>query len=211
MARGVSGKAVVKQVLAPRELRPKERDIPAQLSPCLANVPKTGPLQAYAKLVLKGKIREDKHQVKALHLLQKVWISKYVAEAPFAGRHRGDSLFSFRRPTNLRRIYSLQPSRGRPASNDHLNLLLAMTMNRNTGAPLVLLLACALQSCIGRWKGTSQRYLFESSTWVYGRRSLILWEAMAAAAAAAPTNRRRAGTPQKGYICMGGWARGRRS
>lgn len=42
------------------------------LSPCLANVPKSGPLQAYAKLVLEGKIREDRHQVKTLHLLQKV-------------------------------------------------------------------------------------------------------------------------------------------
>lgn len=42
------------------------------LSPCLTNVPKSGPLQAYAKLVLEGKIREDRHQVKTLHLLQKV-------------------------------------------------------------------------------------------------------------------------------------------
>lgn len=52
------------------------------LSPCLANVPKTGPLQAYAKLVLEGKITEDKHQVKTLHLLQKVRVpsANYVSE-----------------------------------------------------------------------------------------------------------------------------------
>lgn len=42
------------------------------LGPSLTDVPKGGPLQAYAKLVLKGSIREDAHQVKMLHLLQNV-------------------------------------------------------------------------------------------------------------------------------------------
>lgn len=70
-ARGVSGKAVVKQVRGSSLSIVRKEGQPA-LSPCLTHVPKSGPLQAYAKLVLKGKIREDPYQVKALHLLQKV-------------------------------------------------------------------------------------------------------------------------------------------
>ncbi|CAB1098609.1 unnamed protein product [Ectocarpus sp. CCAP 1310/34] len=54
------------------------------LTPCLANAPTAGPLQAYAKLVLKGEILEDRHQVKALRLLQTVrvvrqlWLCSFV-------------------------------------------------------------------------------------------------------------------------------------
>ena len=70
-ARGVTGEAVVKQVGGSSLSIPRREGEPA-LGPCLSKVPKSGPLQAYAKLVLKGKIREDEHQVKALHLLQKV-------------------------------------------------------------------------------------------------------------------------------------------
>lgn len=35
-------------------------------------LPEAGPLAAYARLVGEGKIREDEHQVAALHILQKV-------------------------------------------------------------------------------------------------------------------------------------------
>lgn len=69
--RGVSGKSVVRQVRGSSLSIERKEGEPA-LSPCLVNVPKSGPLQAYAKLVLSGNIREDRHQVKALHLLQKV-------------------------------------------------------------------------------------------------------------------------------------------
>lgn len=48
------------------------------LSPSLTDVPKGGPLQAYAKLVLTGNIWEDKHQVKTLFLLQKVRVKSQV-------------------------------------------------------------------------------------------------------------------------------------
>lgn len=51
------------------------------LTPCLANAPTAGPLQAYAKLVLKGKVREDRHQVKALHLLQTVRVVRQLCLA----------------------------------------------------------------------------------------------------------------------------------
>lgn len=70
----MSGKSVVRQVRG-SSLSIARKEGPPALSPCLANVPKSGPLQAYAKLVLKGRIREDKHQVKALHVLQKVHAS----------------------------------------------------------------------------------------------------------------------------------------
>ncbi|CAM9578224.1 unnamed protein product [Scytosiphon promiscuus] len=61
------------------------------LSPCLTNVPKSGPLQAYAKLVLQGKIREDKHQVKTLHLLQKLHgsLEGYEPDLPLRDQHLG--------------------------------------------------------------------------------------------------------------------------
>eukprot|EP00752_Nemacystus_decipiens_P012674 g11227.t1 len=89
-ARGVSGKAVVKQVRGSSLSIPRAEGMPV-LSPCLANVPKSGPLQAYAKLVLKGQIREDKHQVKTLHLLQKLHrsLEGYEPEVPLRDQHLG--------------------------------------------------------------------------------------------------------------------------
>lgn len=79
-ARGVSGKAVVKHVRGSSLSISRKEGAPV-LSSCLANVPNRGPLQAYAKLVLKGKIREDRHQVEALYLLQKVRFAKLPRSA----------------------------------------------------------------------------------------------------------------------------------
>ncbi|CAM9194857.1 unnamed protein product [Ectocarpus fasciculatus] len=61
------------------------------LTPCLANAPTAGPLQAYAKLVLKGEIREDRHQVEALHLLQTLHASLegYRPQVPLREQHLG--------------------------------------------------------------------------------------------------------------------------
>lgn len=41
-------------------------------SPVLKNTPSTGPLAAYRRLVMEGKIGEDEHQVTALKVLQEV-------------------------------------------------------------------------------------------------------------------------------------------
>lgn len=63
------------------------------LSPCLTDVPKGGPLQAYAKLVLKGNIREDRHQVKTLHLLQQVRVTSRTV--PFSRQQRTGPLITY--------------------------------------------------------------------------------------------------------------------
>lgn len=64
------------------------------LSPCLTHAPKDGPLQAYAELVLQGKIQEDRHQVKTLYLLQKVRISLRIVSPILRALQRIDSAIS---------------------------------------------------------------------------------------------------------------------
>lgn len=181
------------------------------LTPCLANAPTAGPLQAYAKLVLKGEIREDRHQVEALHLLQTVRVIRQSCLALCGdGLQNVEGSLELKLGSLLGREVFNEYREASSWSMDTQQYLYSCNSELNRRRLVLLYSTCTLsRSCMRLWKATGHRFRFVNSISACGRLSSTLWGATMTTAAAAVASRSQLRTPREGFTCTGEWEQGR--